>query len=754
MFKINKIAAGIALAGSVSALMPMVSYAAESLALEEVTVTARKRTESLQDLALSVTSITSQLSNAAVQDLQDLESFAPNVNIDTGMASAGAATISIRGMSQQDPDKSLESPVGVVLDGVALGSTAGQMLDTFDLVQVEILRGPQGTLFGKNTTGGVLIATRSAPTGEFGGKVKAGVTDFGGRELRALANMPLSDRGGLKLTATQVKDDGYMHNTTLNRKVGGKDFEAFGLAVAYDITENFDVLFSYDKINDLSQRGAFSNMNDDASLACLASNAPFLFPDLAPVPVGSGCMSTDTGSDENNVSTNGMNLGSIDDEFATLAMNWNLGDWQVTSITGYQDRREDSIYEWDSSQVDVISVHGQKDYSQFSEELRINGSLTENINLTAGIYYFEADYAQDQQSHDMWYILSALGAAPYGAYPAGDITGELESTGSNEVKAIFASMDWALSEKMSLNLAGRYTEEEKTFQGWGSSSWVSKTSGTVIPFANRKNLQEDWSEFSPRVALQYAVSDEMMVFGSYSTGFKSGGFFARTSDVEGLDSFDPEYVETIEIGMKSEWMDGRVRVNATAFITAYDDKQEDILIPTGPGEVNSHIKNAGTAEIKGLEIEVQGQIAEGLSAYMMVGLLDTSYTDYTADINGDGIQTDNTYLEFRNAPDATFGLGFDYVRDVGVGELAANYSYRWSDEYETEVFADPRGHADAMGIHNVSLSLAIDDKYTLSLYGRNLTDERHARLVKIGGISQGGTWSTPRNVGASLTVDF
>lgn len=201
-------------------------------------------------------------------------------------------------------------------------------------------------------------------------------------------------------------------------------------------------------------------------------------------------------------------------------------------------------------------------------------------------------------------------------------------------------------------------------------------------------------------------------------------------------------------------MDGRVRVNATAFHSGYNDKQEDILIPTGPGEVNSHIKNAGTAEIQGLELEVQAQITTGLSAYMMAGMLDTEYTDFTADITGDGIETDNSHLTFRNAPEATFGMGFDYVQSLSVGEFSANYSYRWSDEYETEFFNDPRSHADAMGIHNVSLSLSIDDKYTLSFYGRNLTDERHARLVKIGPIAQGGTWSTPRNVGASFTVDF
>jgi len=758
MFKINKIAAGIALAGSVSALMPMVSYAAESLALEEVTVTARKKTESLQDLALSVTSITAQLENAAVQNLQDIENFTPNVTIDNSMASAGVAVISIRGMSQQDPDKSLEAPVGVVLDGVALGTTAGQMLDSFDLAQVEVLRGPQGTLFGKNTTGGALVVTRSKPTRELGAKIKVGAAEFGGQEIRAIVNTPLSDKGGLKLSASKVENDGYIENTTLNRTVGGRDYEQFGFALSYDITDSFDVLLSFDKINDDSERGPFANFNDDASIACLASSAaaPFLFPAAAPVPLGSGCMSSDTGSDENHVSTNGVNEGSIDDQFASLTMNWNLDDWRLTSITGYQERNEKSTFEWDSSQIDLLTVVGEHDYSQFSQEIRINGNLNENINITAGVYYFKSDYRQDQTSYDMWYYIAQLDPSLsfMKDFAPGDVTQSLKTDGTNEVKAIFASMDWQLTEKLALNLGGRYTWEEKTYSGFEASQIESQAVGVLVPFMGPTNLQSDWKEFSPRAALQYAVNDDLMVYTSFAKGFKSGGFFARTTDVAGLNSFDPEFVETLELGMKSEWMDGRVRLNATVFSSDYDNKQEDVLIPDVGGQVNSHVKNAGTAEVKGVELEMQAQITEGLSVYLMAGLLDAEYVDFTADVTGDAIETDNTYLKFRNAPDTTVGVGFDYVRPVSVGEFSTNYSYRWSDDYETEFFNDPRGHVDAMGMHNIGFSLSIDDKYKISLYGRNLTDERFARVVKIGGLSQGGTYNEPRNYGLAFTADF
>ncbi|MFV8783124.1 TonB-dependent receptor [Microbulbifer sp. SA54] len=783
MKRINRIKGGLMLTGSVAALavLPAAIHAQTQsdepkVALEEVTVTARKRVESLQDIAVSVTAISTQLENAAVRNIQDLNNYAPNVNIDFGPASGNGAAISIRGISHQDPDKSMEAPVGMILDGVFLGTTAGQLMDSFDLERVEILRGPQGTLFGKNTTGGALNVIRAKPTKELGAKIHVGAGDYGLIETKAVINTPLTESGGFKLTANKVQTDGYWKNTTTGKDAGAIDYQHLGAAVAFDVTENFDILFRYDRLDDDSERGAFANFNDDSSLACLASIGGLEIPGVISVPAdptnpafGAGCMSMDQGSDEDHVSMNGSNDASTQDDFLNLTMNWGLGNWQLTSVTGYQTRDEEFVHEFDSSSVRMLTVTGGHEYSQFTQELRINGDVNDAIKLTAGVYYFESDVRQFQDSFDMWYY---LGFGPNFAIPDGmggaipfplaldDVSANLDGTVTNEASAVFASMDWQLTDDLSLNLGGRYTWEEKGFEG-GSGGWDSKTLGQgFIPPGPVRKLKDDWKEFSPRVALQYNISNDVMAFASYANGFKSGGFFARTQNIAAIASFDPEYVDTYEVGMKSEWLDNRVRFNATAFMTDYTDKQEDILVPEEGGQVNTIVRNAGEVEVSGLELELQAAITSNLSVYMMAGLLDAEYKEFFADVDGEAypgegfIPTDNTYLKLRNTPDNTFGAGFDYYRDIALGEFSVNYSYRWSDEYESEFFNDPRGHVDSMGMHNASMNLTFDEKYKISVYGRNLTDERYARLVKIGPISQMGQYNPPRTYGVQFTADF
>ena len=771
MIKINKIRAGMAMAGSVAAFtaFPLAGYAqTDSLALEEVTVTVRKKEESLQDVAIAVTAISAQLQNASVKNIQDLNNYLPNVNIDFSPASAGGAAISIRGISHQDPDKSMEAPVGVILDGVFLGTTAGQLMDSFDLERVEVLRGPQGTLFGKNTTGGALNVIRSKPTKELGAKVHLGTGDYGLMEAKAIVNMPLSEKGGLKLSYNQVQTDGYWENTTTGRDAGGVDSQQFGAALAFDVTDKFDILLSYDHIDDDSEHGAFANFNDTSSLTCLASVGGLSIPGVIDIPAdptnpafGSGCMDFDAGSDEDHVSTNGHNDSSTQNDLVSLTMNLELGDWVLTSVTGQQDRDELYNHEFDASSVRMLNVEGGHEYTQFSQELRISGNVNEAVSLTAGLYYFESEARQYQDSFDMWYYLGFGPSFPIpGGLPLGDVSANLDGTVTNEATAAFASLDWKISDAWSLNLGGRYTYEEKTFEG-ASGGWDSQILGEgFIPAGPTRNLKDDWQEFSPRIALQYYVSDDMMTFASYSNGFKSGGFFARTQNVAAINSFDPEYVDTFEVGMKSEWMDNRVRFNATAFMTDYTDKQEEVLVPEGNGQVNTIVTNAGEVEISGVELELQAVVTGGLSVYMMAGFLDAKYVEFFADVDGEAypgegyIPTDNTDLILRNTPETTIGLGLDYVRDMGFAEFSTNYSYRWSDEYESEFFNDPRGHVDAMGLHSGSLNLTFDDKYRVSLYGRNLTNERYARLVKIGGLSQMGQYNAPRTVGVQFTADF
>jgi iron complex outermembrane receptor protein len=723
----------------------------ETLALEEVIVTARKREESLQDLAVSVTAITGQLDRASMQTLQDVQNFVPNVVIDQTPANNGA-TIAIRGISFQETDKSLDPPVGVILDGVYLGVAAGQLLNNFDMERIEVLRGPQGTLFGKNTIAGAVNIIRTAPTKEWGIKAKLGAGDWDKREVQAVINTPLSQRGGLKIYGNSIEHDGYIENNIIGDDIGDVDYEQIGATIAFDFTDNFDLSFTAERINDDSELGAFANFNTTGELTCLSTLDIEGVPS-ASAPPGTGCMEFDDESDEDHSSQNEPNYNEVTNDYYNLTMNWMLGDWRLTSITGYVDREEEFRLEYDASRVEFLYIDAAHDYEQTSQEFRINGNLGDSVNLTAGLYYWESEAYQFQESYDMWYFFG-LGFGPEGGLNPGDVSQDLESVVDNEAYALFASIDWSLGEKWLLNLGGRYTYEEKTFTG-GTGAFNYVPGGfPLVPSGPVRKLEDDWNEFSPRVALQYYPNDDMMFFGSFSSGFKSGGFFARTQDIAGLNSYDPEYVDTWELGMKSEWWNNRARFNATLFYSDYTDKQEDVIVPASDGSVGTIVTNASDVEMYGAELEFTALLTDKLSMYANLGLLESEYTEFDADINGDGIITDNSGLELRNAPETTFGIGADWVQPIGNSELGLHYNYYWRDEYQTIFQNNPLGEVDAAGFHNASIEYNFLDHYKVSLYGRNLTDERYARVILITPVSNFGQYNAPRHYGVEFTLNF
>ena len=734
---------------------PMVAVAQEDrVSLEEVIVTARKREESLQDVAIAVTALSDQLQQSTVRNLANTQEFVPNLLIDTTPGNQGAS-IAIRGVSFQETDKSFDPPNGVILDGVFLGTSAGALLNNFDIDRIEVLRGPQGTLFGKNTIGGAINVIRSAPTKEWGGELRLAAGDFGKEEIQGLVNMPLTDKGGLKLYGAKLDSDGYIENDLIGKDVGGTDYQQMGATVAFDITDNFDISLTLERTDDDSDLGAWGNFNKFSDAACYSSlgGVPGLIPP-SPSPFGSGCMELDENSDEDHSSQNAPNTPDISSDYANLTMNWMVGDWALTSITGYMDRDEELRLEYDASFNEFLTVEAENEYEQFSQEFRVNGNVTDNINLTAGLYYWESEYKQFQESFDMWYYFQNVNPFPIQGYGPGEVSQTLRGEGDNTSYAAFANMDWNLTDRLLLNLGGRITYEEKTFSG-RTGEYVNQTTGDlIVPEGPDRNLEDDWTEFSPRVALQYSLSDDAMVFGSFSSGFRSGGFFARTQDIDGLTSYDPEYVDTWEIGVKSELWDNRIRLNATAFYSDYTDKQEDVIVPNSTGAVGSVITNASDVEIMGVEIEFTAALTDKLTVFANYGYIDSEYTEFDADINGDGMITDNSGLVLRNTPENTVQLGGNWVQPLSFGELGLNYNYYWRDEYQTVFQNDPLGHVDSAGFHNASIDLAFLDHYRISFYGRNLSDERYARVILIPPVSNFGQWNEPRNYGVEFSLQF
>ena len=263
MFKSPRRLIVTACAAAVGAGFQSIPTLAQSdLALEEVIVTATRRDESLQDVAVSVSAIDAELDQATVRRLDDLQTFSPNLYIRRSPGIASGASITIRGIGTQDSDKSLDPAIGVMMDGVFLGTSSGVLMQNFDVQRIEVLRGPQGTLFGKNTTGGLINIIRGDVTMEWGGDFIVTLDENGREDVKGVVNVPLiEDKLGVKLFGAQVKSDGFVYNTTLNEDVGGDDVQNYGFAAKLQATDQFDIKLHYEKTKDESDQGAYVNQN-------------------------------------------------------------------------------------------------------------------------------------------------------------------------------------------------------------------------------------------------------------------------------------------------------------------------------------------------------------------------------------------------------------------------------------------------------------------------------------------------------------
>lgn len=721
---------------------PVLAQSNSSLALEEVLVTARKRSESIQEVPVSVTSITRELKESTIRRLDDIQSFTPNVYIRNTSGTPGGASISIRGVSYQETDKSFDPAIGVIMDGLYLGTSSGSLLNNFDIDRIEVLRGPQGTLFGKNTVGGVINVIRGAVTMDWGLDASVTLGQDGRQDYKAVVNVPIiEDKLGIKLFGNDLNSDGYMRNITLGEDVGGDDYQTYGFTTLWKPTEDFDLKFFYEH-HENGTEGAWANFNQPEDLTCILG----------------GCQATDpTGGNKNQVSSDRRNSNDSEYDTSILTLNWDLDSVLLTSITGYREQSERNVSAFDASPIPLLYLDYENEWDQFSQELRLTSQFSETVEFIAGLYYWDVDYEQAWDTGELFFVLDTIGqiveGVPGGAGFPASILGRNAQFQKTESIAAFFSGDWNLTDQWTITAGLRWTEEKKDFRGGAAAFYPA---GTPIPDLDFTEFSDEWDEISPKLGFSYQHNDDLMVFGSYSEGFKSGGFFGRQSNFEGPDpTYEPEFVENWELGMKSEWMDGRLIFNPTVFFSNYDDKQEEILVPINLGNVATVVRNASTLEIFGAEFEVQYQLTENWYVRGSYGYLDAEFKEFVADVNGDGIITDNSDLSPRNTPEHTFGLSSTYTIDLESGELQIYGAYRWRDEIEVIASNDPLGSLDA--IDNLDLTVSYswdDDRYRLSAYGRNLGDEREVVVARIGGLTSWGNWNEGRVFGVEFAVSL
>jgi iron complex outermembrane receptor protein len=675
--------------------LPTLAASERSAVLEEVVVTARKQEESAQDIPIAITALTQELENSSIRNLGDLNGYSPNLIFGSdGSRGGGGGNINIRGISPtRSDDNSFDAPVAVVIDGIYLGTLAGQVLENFDLERVEILRGPQGTLFGKNTVGGVINVVRSRPTGEWGGKFKLTGGQDGQREARLVVNTPITDNVALKIFGTKIDYDGFMDNITTGRGVAEKDYANVGATLLID-NDRFDALLTVEGFSDAGTLDAYhTNYNTPAGVIPKP-------PEGSPENDYSGGFLTCTfiqiglfpGTCRTSLDTPGFsdndkdNVYDLETDAVTLNMTYALNEnLTLASVTGVRKVNEYRIYDFDASAAPMITIERFNQYEQTSQELRLDGSF-EKVKFTAGLYYFNNEFEQDWITGDsFWNILFGgyiaspdigevlVEVAPGIEIPAGPagVTGlqacidaswifaptqcdsgltaadaqsiaggatvtqilfEAQETTS---LAAFAQFDYSLTDDLTLTAGLRWTKEEKDFiAGQAYLSTVARE--RLRNFPDYADLQREWTEVSPKLGLTYQINDDSIAFVSYSEGFHSGGFFGVNQNTRDFvrDQYDPEYAGNWEIGYKSQLLDNRMRFNVTYFRNDFEDKQESfVALDPDTQTVQTVFDNAGSVLYQGLELELQYVFNEYFRGFLNYGRLDASYEEFETDIN-------------------------------------------------------------------------------------------------------------------------
>lgn len=705
----------------------------------DIIVSARRRSETSQTVPIAVTAISgAQLQAQAAVDVRDVARVAPNVSIGQVSAGANAAAVSIRGISFDDVEKSFDPAVGVLIDGVYLGTNTGALAHAFDFDTVEVLRGPQGILFGRNTIGGVINIRRTRPTGELGLNANLTVGNRGRFDANAVVNLPsLGDVLSTKLFYQRSESGGIYHNATRDVNEPKDKFQGFGAAFLFSPSSSFDYLLTVERQVDNGQI-AYAPLSDaNSDVIC---QIPAAFGGSPAAECGRNNTDDLYTTFSNQPSSYRYALNAITGEGT-----WKLGDGiTLTSVTGYQRTKERIFIDFDASSAEVFSVLRRQKYRQFSQELRLSGNLTDSLDFVTGLYYFDSRYTLLAD----YTVFGGPSPAPNG-------------DGSAKSYAAFGDIDWAFAQGWRLSVGGRYTKDKK------SLNLIGLTGGEI---------SDDWARFTPKVSVDWRPVPEALLYGSYSRGYRSGGFNSRAgSPTSAQTPYDPETVTTYEVGAKTDWFDRHLRVNLALFYSDFKNKQEEVVRAAPPPTLQETVVfNAASAEIKGLELEVVARPTDGLTLRGSLGLLDAKYKSFRqCDPNFPATCTivDVSSRNLRRAPKTSASVGFEYQIPSSLGDWTLSADYSHTSPYDLTIVPqvgnlqrnDPRCRTDGQDSVNASIAWKGEAGLRASLWGRNLLDDRGLNYcLPVGATGAAGATNfftfangrTPRTYGVTLGYSF
>jgi len=685
-----------------------VSPAAQDSGLERIEVTARKTVESLQSVPVAVTSIgAEQLAQNGISVMTEVQQFSPNTTLQSSRGTNSTLTAFIRGVGQDDPLWGYEPGVGIYVDDVYVARPQGAVLDILDVERIEVLRGPQGSLYGKNTIGGAIKYVTKKMSGDMEFDLEATFGNYARQDYKVAGKIPLiDDKLYVGFALANLTRDGY--GEFLQSDLSGQDLENYNkdvfagrVTVEFTPTDDWFFRFNYDKtVDDSNAKGGYR------LLPSIVTDAP------VPDSVYDSYTSMPT-------------WNSVESEGFSLTAEYFINDtWSLKSITAARENYSKTNIDFDNTAERIFDVPAIYDDEQFTQEFQLNYD-SDNLTFVSGLYYFDGESCGHFDA-----ILEHLGQSL--SLPG--LTREVTGCNNSESYAIYAQGSYNLTDKFSVTLGARYTQEEKTanvsnglaFETvYPESGWVPGYDRGDVEFPEVLNDKEDWSRFTPRVGVEYQYTNDMMFFASYSQGFKSGTFNPRASGPE--PAVDPEIVDSFEAGVKSEWNDN-LRVNATVFYLDHQDRQFVTVLPVEGGngsELSQRLGNIGQSTASGLELEIQYAATENLNLFGTLGLIDSSFKEVNSyDSDGNEIDITDTFT-ITNTPKTTANVGFSYDIESSMGGFVVNGNYYYRSDYDLNV-TDNLLTQDGYGLLNFGVNwYSNDGDWTAALHWKNITDEEY-----------------------------
>jgi iron complex outermembrane receptor protein len=734
----------VAAASSVQAA-PVGAQDSAPRALEEVVVTAQKREESLQDVGIAITALSEdRIVDAQVSNVQDLQGMAPGLTLGE---SFGFAQIMIRGVGTDNPFAGGDPSVAMHVDGAVIGQSSAQLGSLFDIQRIEVLRGPQGTLYGRNTTGGSINVVTNKPSLDLTGYSRFTVGNYDLYQFDGAVGGPLSEELLGRLALKIVDRGGYGDNLATGGDIDDASRQSVRGQLQWLPTDAFDALLAveYHREDDNNympkfRAGSYPDATD-----------PRLFPQPA---------AGTRASDPYDIHADTPIQNEREQWSVTATLDWQLNDrFRLTSISNYQDFEKVPQQDFDMTESPFYTQSEQIETWQASEELQLHIE-GEGVNGMVGLYYYTEEIESDNR------LYQAIPVPPCGpvtndlfGYPITDLCFHFRGEVEAEAAAAFANFNVDLTDTVTLNLGGRYSYERR--EGV-TDRWIVPGLPAALTFEDSGSF----NDFSPRVGIEWTPVDALLLYATYAEGFKSGILLSgQTTPL-----LDPETVETYEVGMKGRFLDNRVQLNGAAFFYDYTDLQLGRSVPAGATGFTLVYENAAEAEVKGAEVEVSWLVNGRFRLDGSVTYLDAEFTDYATTDPFDTVlnllglappampqQLEGNRLVQAPEWSWTARAEYDFALPTGGwnGRLAVEARHK-SQVYFTQFNYDALGQ-DGVTTYDAFVKLTSpDEAWSVNLWGRNLSDKEiyTGTFIINGSRTNAGMLAPPRTYGATVGYSF